>query len=63
MADKNIKTLFIALTWYADSWVTENGEKVKDADKSLLTSSLVDLVGPCQGIRKRSFSRWPHSDS
>jgi peptidoglycan/LPS O-acetylase OafA/YrhL len=55
MADKNIKTVVIALTWYADSWVTENGEKVKDADKSLLTSSLVDLVGRVRASGREVF--------
>jgi len=53
MADKRIKTVIFAMTWYSDSWVGTDGATVPDPKKLVLAQSLLNLVGTVEASGRK----------
>jgi peptidoglycan/LPS O-acetylase OafA/YrhL len=44
ISDKNIKVIILSLTWYSDEYFDDQGRVIKDANKLILSKSLLGLI-------------------
>ncbi|WP_168380991.1 acyltransferase family protein [Modicisalibacter radicis] len=53
--DEQIKTVIFAMTWYADFWVDETGNKIDDPFRLQVASSILNLVKQMEEAGKEVF--------